>query len=404
MGPTIKKWALSSWSPIRCQGTPLPANLLLLAKLIIICLFFFSEWKHFKVPFLPFLPIFDLARSIDYFPSVLSVCFFSGALLVFFNRYVRMGCLLVGLSLIIAILAVRFEFRNHAVFASFLLILISLYDKKSGPVFLRLQIAIVYFGAGLNKFLDPDWLNGQFFENWTHERLKHAPYMLMSFYFPPMLLSQWFSWISIVLEFSIAIGFLIPRLYPLGIWLGIFLHGAIMIFTVDSENLKDLFEYFLPAALSSYLVFFKWPETTLKMQYDPHHPFILSLKKASKWIDCDQFFNWEPFPVPHKAGLGRPYLRLQTKDKTYLDFKAVKVFLLLNPLTYFVMLLGFLFITRIFPFAVGMIWDSRYIPYGALIKTGYFLALATFFFPLFESLFDSWIKKGGIKKSLRSTS
>jgi len=373
-----------------------------MAKMVIICLFLFSEWKHFKVPFLPFLSIFDSARSFESFPVVLCICFIFGSFLVLFNRSVRLGCLMVGLALIIAILAVRFEYRNHSVLASFILILIGLHDKKHSLVLFRLQVVIVYFGSGLNKILDPDWLNGQFFEFWTHERLKHTPYILIASYFPHMMLSRLFSWISIFLELSIAVGLLIPRLYSLSIWSGIFLHGSIMIFTIDSGNLTGLFVYFLPVATASYLAFYKWPETTVNMLYDPRHPFSLWLKKASVWIDCDQFFNWEPFSKPLNEGLSRPYLRLKTNDNTYVDFKAVKVFLLLNPFTFLAMLFGYLFIVRMFPFAVGLIWGSRYIPFGALIKAMYVLAPFIFFFPLFENLIDSLIKKGGRGKSLRS--
>jgi hypothetical protein len=404
MVPTIKKWGRSSWNPIRCRGTQLPANLVIVAKVVIICFILFAEWRHFKIPFLPFLSIFDLARPFESFSVVLCVCFFSGSFLVLFNRSVRAGCLMVGLATIIAILAARFEYRNHAVFASFILILIGLHNEKHGLALIRLQVAIVYFGAGLNKILDPDWLNGQFFEFWTHERLKHAPYMLISSYFPPMMLSQWFSWITIFLEFSIAIGFLIPRVYLLSIWLGIFLHGSILIFTVDSRYLWGLFDYFFPVAVTSYLAFFKWPETSGNIQYDLRHPFSVWLKKASEWIDWDQFFNWQAFSKPLSEDLNRPYLRLQANNKTYVDFNAVKAFLLFNPLIYFTLIIGFLFLVRVVPFVASLISDSHFVPFGALIKTLYVLAPIIFFFPLFAPLFDFLIKNGEREKLQREKS
>jgi vitamin K-dependent gamma-carboxylase-like protein len=399
MVPTIKEWGLSPWNPICCRGTSLPANLLIVAKVVIACFIVFAEWHHFKSPFLPFLPFFDLVRPFELFPVVLHILFIFGSFFVLFNRYVRTGCLMVGLAVIIAILAARFEYRNHAVFASFILILIGLHNERHCFALIRLQVAIVYFGAGLNKVLDPDWLNGQFFEFWTHGRLKHAPFMLIASYFPPMMLSQLFSWVTIFLEFSVAIGFLIPRLYILSIWLGIFLHGSIMIFTVDSEYLRGLFDYFFPVAAASYLAFFKWPEATGNMQYDPRHPFSLWLKKASKWIDWDRFFNWEVFSKPSDAGVNHPYLQLKVNGKNYENFKAIQVFLLLNPLTYFMLVSGFLFLVRVAPFIASLISGSHYIPFGALIKTLYVLAPIIFFSPLFVPWIDSLIKNGEGKKS-----
>ncbi len=404
MEHALKKWAASSWNPVRIGGTALPANLLLLAKLILLCLFLFSEWRHFKVPFLPFVPVFDSLRSFEAFPAVLCGAFFFGAFLVFFNRSVRAGCLMVGLAVLVAILAGRIEYRNHSVIASFLLILIGLHDKQHGLALLRLQVAVIYFGAGLNKILDPDWLNGQFFEFWTHERLKHAPYMLAASYFPPMLLSRLFSWVTIFLEFSIALGFLIPRFYTVGVWLGIFLHSSIMVFTIESANLQGLFAYFFPVAAASYLVFFKWPETATRIQYDPRHRLSQWLKRVSRWIDPDRAFHWQPFARSLNEDRSGPYLEFQWNGRTYADFKAVKVFLLLNPLTYLVFYSGYLFLFRALPFAVGLIWDSRYIPFGAAIKVAYVFIPIAFFFPLFEKTIDSWLKRFAGSKPLPPTS
>ncbi len=370
-----------------------------MARLIILCLLLFSEWRHFKVPFLPLVPAFDALRSFEAFPLILHAAFFFGVLCVLFNRSVRTGCLLVGLAVLLAILAGRIEYRNHSVLASFLLILIGLHTGKHTLALLRLQIAVVYFGAGLNKVLDPDWLDGRFFEYWTHERLNHAPYMLAASYFPPMLLSRLMSWTTIFLEFSIALGFLIPRFYVVSVWLGIALHTSIMLFTIETANLQGLFAYFFPVAVASYLAFFKWPKGAINISYDPGHAVSRTLQSISRLIDWDRRFCWRPFPHNPNAKGNRPYLLLTVRGRTWADLKALRLFLLWNPATYLAWYCGFLFLFRALPFAAGLVFDSRYIPFGAVVKALYVLVPAVFFFPLFTAWIDSGLKRLGSRPS-----
>ena len=51
---------------------------------------------------------------------------------------------------------------------------------------------------------------------------------------PPMALSQFFCWTTIAMEFSIAAGLAVPRLYRLGIWLALLFHFSAVAMTVRS--------------------------------------------------------------------------------------------------------------------------------------------------------------------------
>lgn len=391
MAATITEAAPSSWNPFRCGGTPLPPHLLLMAKMVILCLLVFEEGKHFKKPFLPFLPIFDSLGSFPYFPLGMKIIFFAGALLVMFNRLVRSGCLMVGGAVILGILAGRLEYRNHGVFVSFLLILTGLHQGDRDPWLIRLQVVLVYFGAGLNKILDPDWLNGQFFEYWTTVRMRHDLYTAISSVFPPLALSAVMSWTIIVAEFLLAIGFLIPRLYPLTIWSGILFHTGIMLFTLDPGNLDGLFGYFYMASLASFLAFARWPKSNIAVAYDPRIPFSAWVKSIGKWMDFDHTFRWNPLTQPFPQGFFGTYLAFEHQGKKVRNFTAIKKFLLFNPVIYLIILLGFLGIIRVLPDLAHSIWGSDKIPLGGYLKAGYVLGILIFFFPLFERLEESII-------------
>lgn len=393
MANTLKEWGHSSWNPLRCHGTELPPNLLLIAKLIIISHLAYAEWHYIKEPFLPFLTFFEKFRFFEFYPKSLLIIYIVSVGLIFFNRYVRAACFFAGLALLLSIISDRTLFHNHGVFSYFVLILIGLNDKRHRPWLLRFQIAIVYFGAGLNKILDADWLNGRYFQAWTHLDLKHGPYIWMASNFPPMLLSCVISWVTIALEFMIAFGLSIPRLYPLGIWLGIFLHACISLFTVDSGNLQGLFGFFFPVAVSTYLAFYTWPESSLIMEYNPKHRFSIWLNKIRNWIDFDRQFLWKPSLKSGAINQADNYLQLEILGKVYSDFKALKMLMLLSPITYIVFLSVFYFLIRILPYGANQIWGSYFIPYGAFFKSICIIVPIIFFFPLFESLAEFFFKK-----------
>src|SRR5437660_10006791 len=84
------------WNPLRCSGTILPANLLLMAKLIALCLLLTNHVRLLPDPFLPFIPLLDRIGAPATFQFALQLVFVASAIALLFNRWVRASCLLLG--------------------------------------------------------------------------------------------------------------------------------------------------------------------------------------------------------------------------------------------------------------------------------------------------------------------
>src|SRR5580700_3413737 len=145
-----------SRNPFRVTGTELPANVLLMAKILAICFLVNLHWRDLPDHFLPFLPIFDHAGPPIMFKRILQVVFFIGAFCVLFNYRVRAACLVLGVLMFVAILSSRPYFENNRTYVGCLWFLAGLQVSGIEPWPLRFQVILLYFGAGLNKLLDPD--------------------------------------------------------------------------------------------------------------------------------------------------------------------------------------------------------------------------------------------------------
>ncbi len=153
-----------SLNPLRCDGTELPEPLLLMGKLIVLCILLTSEWRALPDPFLPFLPFFDLFHHWPLFRWGLKIALLGSAASLLFNRWVRMACTVAGSVFLIGMLASRPYFTNNRMFTGCILFVLGLYQPHHEPWLLRLQIVLVYIGGALNKLLDVNWRNGQFFQ------------------------------------------------------------------------------------------------------------------------------------------------------------------------------------------------------------------------------------------------
>ena len=105
----------------------------------------------------PFLSFFDCMGSPTIFGRSLKLVFWIFVCLLLINRYVRVSSFMVGLALLISILSSRHNYLSSLFFFSLFFIHVGLLEKGKEPVYLRLQIGLVYLAAGLNKLLDADW-------------------------------------------------------------------------------------------------------------------------------------------------------------------------------------------------------------------------------------------------------
>ncbi len=142
----------------------MPPGWLLAAKLLAFAMFRGPAFLGAGPPFLPFVPVLDSPWFALWLAPVTAVVFYGSFLCLIFNRMVQPACLVIAGCVLVHVAGHRLEYANNLMFAGVFLLLIGLHDSRTGLWPLRIQLALVYGGASLNKALDPDWWNGRFFD------------------------------------------------------------------------------------------------------------------------------------------------------------------------------------------------------------------------------------------------
>jgi predicted DCC family thiol-disulfide oxidoreductase YuxK len=335
-GRAINSSPEPSWNPLRCGGTELPIELLLMAKLIALSLLLTHHVRLLPDPFLPFLPFLDQLPP-QAFQRTLQAIFLISAVALLFNRRARLSCLILGGTILLAVVSSRAYYGNNKTFCGLILFLTGLYHPAWGPWLVRAQVIIIYFGAGLNKLLDPDWQSGVFFEHWAGVRLHHPAYLFVASVLPALVLGKIMCWGTIVTELGLSIAFTMRRLYPLAIWVSLLFHSSLLLFTGST------FTMFFYAMQASMLAFAPWPQPKMLAIWDGDCGFCSLTKKWFERLDLEGLLEWRTW----QSGVGRLYgisdaalgerLHLVAEGKIYSGFHAFQIMLLYNPLTYFVM-------------------------------------------------------------------
>ena len=360
-----------SWNPLRLGNTPLPVPLLLSAKLIVVTMLATGHVWTLPDPFLPFVSVFDRIGDPVRFRTALQILFLVGSASLLFNRRVRLASFVVGATILVGIASSRIYWANNTFFAGAFLTLIGLYASERSVWLLRAQVALIYFGAALNKVLDPDWLSGQFFEHWAVVNLEHDLYVRAAALLPPMALSKFMCWATIATELSIFVGFIVPRWWPLAIWLGILFHASMTIFTGIT------FVLFLYVAPAAYLAFARWPKSTTEVIYDGDCGICAKTKRWFEALDLEGAFRWTTYQsgIGDRFGISRDALanrlHIVTGGKQIAQgFHAFKLMLLYNPVTHLVML--------------GVLLSLHWGP--AWARSVAILGMIGFFFPIFDRI------------------
>jgi predicted DCC family thiol-disulfide oxidoreductase YuxK len=316
---TYTRW----WAkPFAIFGADLPPNLVLMARLIVLALLL-QQQLPLSSHFLPFFPFFDRMGSPVVFHRVLVLVFLAAAAALFVNWRVRAASIVLGLTIFVSILASRPAFSNNLAYCGALLFLIGLQPPDREPWTLRLQVVLLYFGAGLNKLLDPDWRSGQFFEYWFGHAHSHAWYLQIAGHMPPLLVSRLMSWASFCTELGLSVMLLFRRLYPVAIMVGLAFHTSMLVMT------NTTFRMYYIAACVSYLAFVTWPKGPLMAAYDRECGFCTTAKRFYERIDLERRCRWISSPQLRES------ICLIVAEKRYNGFAALRMLLLYNPLTYF---------------------------------------------------------------------
>ncbi len=360
-----------SWNPLRLGNTPLPVPLLLSAKLIVVTMLVTGHFLTLPDPFLPFLSVFDRIGNPERFRTALQVVFLTGSVALLFNRGVRLASFVVGMTILIGIASSRIYWANNTFFMGAVLTLIGLHTSDRSVWLLRAQVALIYFGAGLNKILDPDWVSGQFFENWAGANLQHELYVSVAALLPEMALAKLMCWGTIATELSLCAGFALRRFWSFAIWLGILFHASMTLFTGIT------FVLFLYVAPAAYFAFVRWPRTATEVIYDGDCGICAKTKRWFEALDLEGAFRWTTFQsgTGDRFGISREALanRLHIVvdgERIAEGFRAFKLMLLYNPVTHLLML-GVL---------LALHWGPSWARSLAIV------GMIGFFFPVFDRI------------------
>jgi hypothetical protein len=310
--------AVTSWNPLKCSGTGLPANLTILVKVLAIALLLTNHVRILPDPWLSFIPPIDAIPPL-LFKRTLQTVFLVSALAIIFNRRLRVASLILGATMLLAVVSSKAYYGNNKTFCGLMLFLAGLY-KPGGYPFLRWQLALTYFGAGLNKLLDADWHSGLFFENWSVNRLHQPWYIALDSLLPAMYLARFMCWATIVTELGIVPFILIPSLYEWVIISNVLFQASLLLF--DGTT----FTVFFYSMTGASLAFVAWPTEPVAVMYDAHRGFGNAAKRFFSSWDFDRRFLWVPTEGILHFSLG---------SKVYSGFRALRMLLLLNPVTYF---------------------------------------------------------------------
>ncbi|HEU0122878.1 MAG TPA: DUF393 domain-containing protein [Bryobacteraceae bacterium] len=291
-------------NPLRLSGLDLPPQVVLLVRLLALALLLTNHQAQIQTPFLPFFDFFNHVPG-EAFQTALRVALVAGSLGLLLTRRPRTFAALTGAALLLAVLSSRGYYGNNKTFTGLLLVLAALSNASGPPRLLQWQLALVYFGAGLNKALDPDWQSGQFFEHWATDRLQNPAYMWLSAQLPPLAAGKLFCWYTIAAELALAGMILVPRLHP---WVilgsGVFQSG-LLLFTGDPFNL------FFFAMQSSLFALARWPDPTITVIWDGSCGFCRRTKELIQRVDFDPVMEWAPLQsgIGDRYGLSRAQLR-----------------------------------------------------------------------------------------------
>lgn len=214
----------AGYSPRRAlalEHAELPPNAVLCAKLLALFWLGTGQVVHVRSTFVPF--VFDLALDLP--PgSLLVPCVVLAQLLailtVVCSRFVRTGCAMLASIIMALALADQPLFSNNRAFCALVLAMLAFGDRGR---LARLQVALVYACAALDKLLSADWRSGWFLETfgrelcrvgelWSPGWLQGAPLPLTCALSDQLAARPSFatlsSWLVILTELVLALGYL----------------------------------------------------------------------------------------------------------------------------------------------------------------------------------------------------
>ncbi|MEO0507316.1 MAG: HTTM domain-containing protein [Bacteroidota bacterium] len=272
--------------PWRTDQADMLPGVLLTCKLLLVLLMLHGYWGYIRDPYLPFIPFLDWFSSYSgVFEYTLKTLFVLSGFFLFFNVKTRLFGIVLGLCVLLVTLASKSTFKNHLFIVSCVFILGGLQSKEDEkPHLLYLQLALVYFGAALNKMLQWDWWDGQYMHNWFSVILEHPLYsQLQEWTNKSRIPAQVIGWFSMGIELVIGFLLLHRKKYRLAILLILFFH--LFLFTLTKER----FGHFLDDILIILISFAGWPRGKTTYQSNSKKTLKIKILKLLDWNDSYHF-------------------------------------------------------------------------------------------------------------------
>jgi hypothetical protein len=314
-----------SWNPLKFSGTELPTELTIMVKVLAAVVLLTNHVRLLPDPWLPFVPGIDRLPPV-LFQRSLQTAFVVSALALLFNRRVRLASLVLGSIMLIAVVSSKAYYGNNKTFCGLMFFLVGLHVPRRKLWPLQWQLGITYFGAGLNKLFDGDWHSGVFFQNWALQRLHQPWYIALDSMLPQMVLARLMCWTTIVTELGIVPATFVPQLHYWAVCVNILFQSGLLLFTGTTFT---LFFYGMTAAS---LAFVTWPSGPVPVLYDGDHARLDRARRFFARCDLDGLFQWSP--QRRTVGAAGNWLHLSAGNKIYTNFPALRMIVLLNPLTW----------------------------------------------------------------------
>lgn len=270
-----------TWAVNSAAGTGIP--LLFAARMMVIFLVLVRGMKHILPPFLPFIPGMEILRELPWLYHLLDWVYWISLFAVFAGFRYQHFSIILGALIMLVILGAKPQFSNSFLFAGCILFLIGMYRLGLELIF-RVQISLLYLGAGINKLFDPDWLSGRYFDFFFSEVYVNPVSSAIHNAFEGEIFVLGLSWCTILVELTFGIWALIGKRTVILFVFIQFFHLAMLIVTLG--ELSFLF-YFL-MSVSSYLIL-PWGRLKgLRIRFLADSKFWEFLK----FFDSENFFNW----------------------------------------------------------------------------------------------------------------
>src|SRR5436309_15962225 len=104
-----------SWNPLKFTGTELPTQLLILVKVLALVVLMVNHVRILPDPWLPFIPGLDRIPPI-LFQRTIQAAFLLAAIAIIFNRRVRLASLILGATMLLAVVSSKAYYGNNKTF------------------------------------------------------------------------------------------------------------------------------------------------------------------------------------------------------------------------------------------------------------------------------------------------